>query len=85
MLVKLYCLKIGVNLFILYLQDVKINCESVKLKEFKLDGSTVYLNHNSYINDLLPYKNYTIQVKVTNNKDLTTADMLVIETWELGT
>ncbi|KAF6035941.1 PTPRM [Bugula neritina] len=64
-------------------QDVKINCESVKLKEFKLDGSTVYLNHNSYINDLLPYKNYTIQVKVTNNKDLTTADMLVIETWEL--
>ncbi|KAF6032892.1 hypothetical protein EB796_008796 [Bugula neritina] len=63
--------------------DITINCESVKSREFKLNSSTVYLDHNSYINNLLPYKNYTIQVKVTNNKDLTTEDMLVIETWEL--
>jgi len=72
-------------MFILYLQDIAINCESVKSREFKLNNSTEYLDHNSYINNLLPYKNYTIQLKVTNNKDLSTEDMLVIETWELGT
>jgi len=71
-------------MFVLYLQDITINCEQVMSREFKLNSSTVYLGHNSYINNLLPYKNYTIQVKVTNNKDLTTEDMLVIETWELG-
>jgi len=71
-------------MFILELQDITINCDKVKSREFKLKSSTVYLNHNSYINNVLPYKNYTIQVKVTNNKDLTTEDMLVIETWELG-
>jgi len=70
--------------FFLYLKDITINCESVKLREFKLNSSTDYLDHNSYINNLLPYNNYTIQVKVTNNKDLSTEDMLVIETWELG-
>jgi len=84
MLVKLYSLKIGVNLFILYLQDVTINCEPVKLREFKLNSSTVYLNHTSYINNLLPFKNYTIQVRVINNKDLAMKDTLVIETLELG-
>jgi len=72
-------------MFILYLKDVTINCESVKLREFKLSSFTVYLTHNSYINNLLPYKNYTIQIKVTNNKDLAMEDMMVIETLELGT
>jgi len=71
-------------MLILYLQDITINCESVKSREFKLNSSTEYLDHNSYINNLLPYNNYTIQVKVTNNKDLSTEDTLVIETWELG-
>jgi len=71
-------------MFTLYLQDITINCEGVKLIEFKLNSSTVYLDHNDYINSLLPYNNYTIQVKVTNNEDLSTEDMLVIETWELG-
>ncbi|KAF6034416.1 PTPRT [Bugula neritina] len=64
-------------------EDISINCESVRSREFKMNSSTDYLTHNSYINNLLPYKNYTIQVKVTNNKDLTTEDVLVIETWEL--
>jgi len=71
-------------MFILDLQDITINCGEVNSREFKLNSSTEYLDHTSYINNLLPYKNYTIQVKVTNNKDLSTADMLVIETWELG-
>jgi len=76
---------IGGNIiFTLALQDITINCESVKLREFKLNSSLVYLDHLSYINSLLPYKNYTIQMKVTNNKDLSTEAMLVIETWELG-
>jgi len=71
-------------MFILYLQDIAINCDKVTLREFKLNSSTEYLDHLSYINNLLPFKNYTIQVKVTNNKDLSTEAVLVIETWELG-
>jgi len=71
-------------MFLLDMQDITINCNKVKSRKFKLDSSTVYLDHLSYINNLLPYKNYTIQVKVTNNKDLSTEAMLVIETWELG-
>ncbi|KAF6021509.1 Ptprm [Bugula neritina] len=69
--------------FSLPVKYITLNCEYVKLREFKLDSFTVYLTHNGYINNLLPYKNYTIQVKVTNNKDLPTEDMLVIKTWEL--
>jgi len=72
-------------MFIFDFQDIAINCEGVIFRGFKLNSSTVYLTHTSYINNLLPFKNYTIQVKVTSNKDLTAEDMLVIETLELGT
>ncbi|KAF6033132.1 USH2A [Bugula neritina] len=52
--------------FNLPVEDININCESVKSREFKLSSSRVYLDYLSYINNLLPYKNYTIQVKSYN-------------------
>ncbi|KAF6028143.1 hypothetical protein EB796_013541 [Bugula neritina] len=67
----------------LLISDIVANCRSISSIKYKLKEDREYIRNTQYITNLLPFTNYTIGVKVTNNVNNQTTASFTFRTMTL--